>query len=104
MQGTALAPVVFIRVNWPWLTFLAAQILLTTIFLMATIIQTANLGVEVMKSSTIATLFAIDNRDGLQHEAVAPGLRRAVDKSVMGELQRREDGWSVAVRNEEVGR
>ncbi|KAH7317173.1 hypothetical protein B0I35DRAFT_512942 [Stachybotrys elegans] len=47
---------ILITVRWPWLAFLAAQIVLTVAFLAAVIIQASQLGVEVVKSSQAATL------------------------------------------------
>ncbi|KAL2209524.1 hypothetical protein CC79DRAFT_1367709 [Sarocladium strictum] len=98
VQGSALAPVVYIKVNWAWLSFIALQILFTIIFLIAVMIQTARLGVEVVKSSAMATLFAIQNDIALNsQDDPRSGLRRDVDKRVTGRLQRNENSWSVVV-------
>jgi hypothetical protein len=102
VEGEALAPVVYIRVQWAWLSFLASQIFLSILFLIAVIVQTAGLGVEVVKSCEIASLFAVDyrslptpSRSDTSTGLVSPGLRRELDTSVRGKLHGDHTGWRV---------
>jgi hypothetical protein len=54
------------------LAFLAGQVILSAIFLFGVIIQSARLRTEIVKGSTLATLFAINSEDkALLEEAEA---------------------------------
>lgn len=104
VAGEALTPVVFIRVEWAWLAFLGAQILLSIGFLGAIIAQTASLGVLVVKSSEVASLFAVGNYTSVSPDdpgIVSCGLRQHLDKGVRGKLMADEEGrWTLALDDE----
>ncbi|KAL2204501.1 hypothetical protein CC79DRAFT_1325230 [Sarocladium strictum] len=105
VQGAALSPVVFIKVRWAWLSYLAAQILLTIVFLVAVIVRSALLGIDVVKSSAMATLFAMEqSSDSEQDGIVLPGLRRDVDKRTTGRLRRYHKTWSMVVERTDNAR
>ncbi|KAK4213171.1 hypothetical protein QBC37DRAFT_464241 [Rhypophila decipiens] len=62
VQGTSLAVVTVVAVRWAWLSFLAAEIVLTGVFLGWTIIATSKAGTKVWKTSTMATMLTLDER------------------------------------------
>jgi hypothetical protein len=105
--GEVLGPVVFVRVDWAWMSFLASQIVLSMVFLLAVIVQTAGLGVDVVKSSELASLFALDSGE-LQSsslgpetvENMSPGLRKKLDKRIQGRLHNMQAKWVVHVERD----
>lgn len=52
----------YVNVRWEWLAFLAAELILTGAFILATIIATRALAVPVLKSSALAALLAPDKQ------------------------------------------
>lgn len=62
-MGTAYAPETYVSIRWPWLAFLASQVVLSGLFLAAVMAQTWWLGVRVLKSSALATLLAVTSED-----------------------------------------
>lgn len=58
LQGTPWSPETFIHISWGWVSFLAAQMLFSYLFLAVTIFRTLKLGVPVLKSSELATMLA----------------------------------------------
>lgn len=94
----------FVTVRWEWLSFLAAQIGLTIVFLLSVVIHTARLDVDVVKSSNLAELFAIGGGSKSQAEgagygfnASTTGLNATVDDGVVGQLQRNHGRWNLAI-------
>ncbi|KAK5656056.1 hypothetical protein OQA88_5195 [Cercophora sp. LCS_1] len=57
-NGTCWGEETFVQVRWGWLAFLGVEMLLSYLFLTATIHKTAKLGAPVLKSSELATLLA----------------------------------------------
>lgn len=47
-------------VQWPWLALLTAQLVLAVIFLVGTVVATHGSAVQIVKSSSIATLCVLD--------------------------------------------
>lgn len=66
MNGTALSLESYVAIHWAWLTLLAAQILVGTVFVVATVVATArgDEGLTILKNSPLATLsaFGADSR------------------------------------------
>ena len=60
VSGTVFTPQAFVRIHWAWMAMLAVQLLLTTMFLAATIAETYASRMQVIKSSSLATLCALD--------------------------------------------
>jgi len=58
VHGTNWAQVTFVEIRWGWLTFLAVELVLAVVFLVATAVYTRRHGVQVLKSSALATFFA----------------------------------------------
>lgn len=50
----------FVNVRWGWLGFLAMQLILATAFIVFTTFATQKAAVPVLKSSSMATLLALD--------------------------------------------
>ncbi|KAH7312656.1 hypothetical protein B0I35DRAFT_481094 [Stachybotrys elegans] len=105
VEGKPFAPVVFIKVEWAWLSFLACQIFLSIMFLAVVILQTASLGVDVVKSCELASLFAIDYRALSSSPSdscgvVTPGLRQELDERVKGRLRAGQAGWTLQPESE----
>ena len=66
VNGTALSLESYVAIHWAWLTLLAAQILVGTVFVVATVVATARGedGPAILKNSPLATLsaFGADSR------------------------------------------
>ena len=58
--GTAWEPEVYVNVRWGWLSFLAAELVLSTAFVILTTIATHRSQVPILKSSVMAALLAPD--------------------------------------------
>ncbi|KAK5662134.1 hypothetical protein OQA88_8039 [Cercophora sp. LCS_1] len=58
--GTVFTPQAFVKIHWEWMAMLAAQLLLTALFLVITITQTYLSRMQVIKNSSLATLCALD--------------------------------------------
>lgn len=65
--GTTLNESPIVRVRWAWLALLAVQLVLVVVFLAGTVIATHRKRVQILKNSTVATLFALNDgmKDGL---------------------------------------
>ncbi|KAG8427883.1 hypothetical protein J3459_006290 [Metarhizium acridum] len=104
--GDALESEIFITVRWPWLSFLAAQIGLTIVFVLAVAACTFNLEVPVIKGSNVAELFAIRKSD---METTTPGtvggkqagIDQKIDKQTLGILVRECDTWNLEIHSKE---
>lgn len=59
-NGTAFTLQTYARVRWGWTTLLAAQLFLTSLFLVAIVIETRLARVQILKGSTLATMCALD--------------------------------------------
>lgn len=114
-NGTAFNSVTFVEVRWEWLTLVAAQSGLTLVFLLAVVIGTARLGVDVVKSSNMAELFALptltfgdDSREGTKlrtqdHGFVYKGIKTEVGKDVGAVLRKGSEGWRLEVQTKDAG-
>jgi len=58
VQGTNWASVTFVEIKWGWLSFLVVELVAAVVFLAMTITYTHRHGVQVLKSSALATFFA----------------------------------------------
>ncbi|KAK3690529.1 hypothetical protein B0T22DRAFT_516109 [Podospora appendiculata] len=58
IAGDALENVTYIQIHWGWLSFIAVELVLSTLFLAITVISTRRHKVGVLKGSTLATLLA----------------------------------------------
>ncbi|KAK1839988.1 hypothetical protein CCHR01_17392 [Colletotrichum chrysophilum] len=101
-NGTALRSEVYVEVRWPWLSLLAAQVVLSALLLIIVILETAAADIDIIKSSTLAALFAIsaDEKARLARlEADGEPLisedddRRLVPVGVGGELRKKDGKW-----------
>lgn len=99
----------FITVRWEWLAFLAAQITLALIFLLAIIFHTAILDIDIVKSSNISELFATrgaedadrpPNETGAAEDSNLLGIKSKLNKTVQGQLIREGMRWRLDVGRE----
>lgn len=102
-DGVQLIPESYVRVRWGWLAFLALQVFLVVVFLGSIVAQTAIWKVKVLKSSTIATLFAIGAEDKVLLERQNLGginntaeMTRQADM-LTGEFGEGDQGWVLEV-------
>ncbi|KAK9445696.1 hypothetical protein VB005_00810 [Metarhizium brunneum] len=106
VEGDALESEIFITVRWPWISFLAAQIVLTIAFISAVAACTPNLEVPVVKGSNAAELFAIRKSDmetttlGTVNGKQA-GIDQKIDKKTLGILVRDYDTWHLEIHSKE---
>lgn len=113
-DGTAFTPVTFVVVRWEWLTLISAQVLLSIAFLVTVVIGTARLGVDVVKSSNMAELFALPSQDGSEsgkggeesgrrETGLSQGINTKVSRDVGAVLEKRQEGWRLKVKPFESG-
>ncbi|KAL3297287.1 Carboxylic ester hydrolase [Colletotrichum asianum] len=105
VKGIALQNEVYVQVRWPWLVLLAAQVLIAIVCLLLVMRETAKTDMDVVKSSTIAALFAIsaEEKAGLKHRLDEHGEHligreddsRLAPLSIRGELRKRDGEWTV---------
>ncbi|KAH7117406.1 hypothetical protein EDB81DRAFT_916196 [Dactylonectria macrodidyma] len=60
VTGTVFTPQAYVRIHWGWMAMLATQLLLTALFLAVTILTTHSAHLQVMKSSSLATVCGLD--------------------------------------------
>ena len=58
--GTVKTPQAFVEIRWGWMTMVAAQLVLTALFLGMTGVYTHRMHMQVIKASSLATLCALD--------------------------------------------
>lgn len=92
----------FLVIRWQWLALLVTQVLFTVLFLAYVIINTARLDVEIVKSSNIAELLALNRQRGLHHRTTGDqerdlpdGIRPGVEEKVHGRLTRHNGEWGL---------
>lgn len=104
INGGAWKSESYIKVRWPWLTFLAAQVLLSVVILVMIITETARSGVDIVKSSTLPSLFAINSKDKAEMEddfdkeepVFDDGShRRLVPQGIGGHLNKMDGKWQL---------
>ena len=108
----------FVRVNWSYIAVLASQLLLSSVFLVATAASTAAAGLQVFKGSSLATMCGLDSdarqelgelRDFGTLEHRAPRMRVRLQRSGTGTalwLRRSDGGWRTpwqAERRDKIG-
>ncbi|KAK1757077.1 hypothetical protein QBC47DRAFT_459729 [Echria macrotheca] len=78
INGTVLTPTSFVIIRWQWLSYLLAELLLSSVFLIAIVSYTTASGAQPLKSSTLAILCALDDktRSSLGHIGDYEELRR----------------------------
>lgn len=110
VNGTALSSVAFVKVRWERLTLVALQVVLSTLFLLAVVIGTTRLGVDAVKSTNTAELFAL--RPGCPGEcrervagfsqggwaAAYSGIGTEVGRDLKARLVSNHEGWTLEVR------
>ncbi|CAM1506555.1 Fc.00g061960.m01.CDS01 [Cosmosporella sp. VM-42] len=88
-----------IIVRWQWLILLIAQIAISGVFLVAVMIQTWSLQVDVVKSEVLPVLLAVNPEEketllGNQRDEDVESMRQNAPR-IVGGLQTREFGWSL---------
>ncbi|KAI6778012.1 uncharacterized protein J7T54_007409 [Emericellopsis cladophorae] len=107
VEGQVLQTETFVVVRWAWLAFLAAQMGLTIVFVVAVAMHTARLGVDVVKSNNLSELFAQRGRGRGEEEEEDDeqpllGIKTQVDKLVQGRLVRTSEAWVLDVQRDEA--
>jgi hypothetical protein len=96
VRGEAFFPEMILRVRWEWLTFLAVQLVLTIAFLVAVIIHTERMGMNIVKSSNMAELFALQH-DYTEEALKIRGISVSVDGKTAAELFREGQEWKMKI-------
>ncbi|KAF7188321.1 hypothetical protein HII31_10385 [Pseudocercospora fuligena] len=93
IHGTALIPVVHIKVSWPWLIYPAALVLAAVSFLIVTIVLSHKQRHIAWKSSTLATMYHSVHSQGTAGARlyISKSMRNAASES-KALLSRDEDG------------
>jgi len=60
VNGTVLTAQTFVSIRWGFIAMLAAQLILATLFLVSTIVQTHLSHTQILKGSALATLCGLD--------------------------------------------
>jgi hypothetical protein len=85
VNGTVFVSAPFVIIRWGWLSYLLAELVLSSLFLLAIITWTASVGAEPLRVSTFATLCALDE----------PTRQRLGHLGEYDEVCRRAEGLSV---------
>ncbi|CAP72647.1 uncharacterized protein PODANS_2_780 [Podospora anserina S mat+] len=104
VSGTAWQEERYISVRWEWLSLVAAQIGLALVVLVLVMVQTARLGVPVVKSDILPAFFAVGLAEraeaergrvsdvGFSPEVKKNGATPEESFALMGELQKTQKG------------
>lgn len=104
VSGTAWQEERYISVRWEWLSLVAAQIGLALVVLVLVMVQTARLGVPVVKSDILPAFFAVGLAEraeaergrvsdvGFSPEVKKNGAKPEESFALMGELQNMQKG------------
>ncbi|KAK7212663.1 hypothetical protein V2G26_019841 [Clonostachys chloroleuca] len=83
-------------IRWEWLSFLVIQVALALVFQVVVVAQTARLGVDIVKSSNIAELFALQGSgDKYMDDSLSRGISTTVTDEQYGELVKDTHGWKL---------
>ncbi|KAI8157588.1 hypothetical protein K4K49_005285 [Colletotrichum sp. SAR 10_70] len=63
ITGQAYVSETYVKVRWWWMTLISCQVVLSTVVLVAALIQARMAGLNVVKSSTFPAFFAIDSSE-----------------------------------------
>ena len=96
ITGTAYAQQTLIRIRWPYLSLLAAQLGLTIIILLFTIVATYRSRMQILKGNSLATMCALSQ--GIKAElggmgdmeslkGRAKGMRVGLERGTDGEVR-----------------
>ncbi|KAK5659839.1 hypothetical protein OQA88_13302 [Cercophora sp. LCS_1] len=80
VNGTSWADTTFVAIHWGWVSFLAVELVLSYLFLVATMHRTAKMGTPVLKSSELATVIAATTEIGHAVGSVN-GMEEAKEKA-----------------------
>lgn len=95
-EGQPLISKTFVRVRWEWLAFVAAQVGLSIVFLVCVGWHTASLGVDIVKDSNLAELFAVRNMPDHGHLASGiSGIGPDARKRIVARLRQRDGVWAL---------
>jgi hypothetical protein len=106
-MGEALSSETFITVRWGWLSLVAVQLGLTVFFIAWVAIHTRSLGLNVIKSSNLAELFA-GRPEGwtpatsttASDNAERMGIWPKDDERAIGRLVREGHAWKMEVQRQ----
>jgi hypothetical protein len=96
ITGTAYAPQTIIHIRWPYISFLAAQLGLTIVILLFTIVATYRGRMQILKGSSLATMCALspgikiqlggmEDMEGVKQRA--KGISVRLERGADGELK-----------------
>lgn len=119
VTGSAYMGILRVAIRWEGIAFLVVHTGLAILFLIAVIVHTARLGVDVVKISNTASLFAITAGSKLEVQwtpdgrwLTSDGIKPLLDgkdpvenRSLVGKLRKGEDGqgWRMEVEWAEKG-
>lgn len=100
--GTVFITETYVCVQWAWLVCVAAQIMMSAVFVVGVMIQTSVWKVKVVKSSALATMLALNTEDKgrLERENMGqvtePRTMSTRLRSAKAKFSLQEDGsWSL---------
>lgn len=101
VYGTAYETRLCTKIDWPWLIFPLALLILTAVLLVTTIWKTFLDGPEVpiWKSSILPLLFAASNSDLKASSGSVQDISKAAEKTVVRLAKDGRDGWEFIQEN-----
>lgn len=99
LTGTVFAPQTVVSIHWGYISMLAAQLMLASIFLAAAAASTYSHGVQIMKASPLATLCGLgqDTREALGDLNEFEALKSRAAKAKVN-LDRESSGAALSLR------
>jgi hypothetical protein len=111
VDGVVYEPQAVVEVRWKWLTFLIAQVILSSVFLAFTVFQTRNAKIPAWKCSALATMVSLSKETqesvnrisdfgSLKQEAKKMNVRLETGRSEGRLVLKRQDVELAPVYNE----
>lgn len=100
ITGESFDTETYIIVRWSWISFLSIQIGLTLVFVAFAAIDTAQLGVPIIKSSNLGELFALHHhseslvRDSNNIDQQS-GIGQTIHNGTYGRLVNNDNNWHL---------
>ncbi|MCJ1229317.1 hypothetical protein MMC12_005982 [Toensbergia leucococca] len=96
VNGTSYSQVNYVKVRWPWLIVPAAVLLLSLLFLVATMRQSSQMNVKPWKTSTLATLQGLSG--ALHNELGSLDTESRMEEEAerrLVQLKKENNGWRL---------
>ncbi|KAF4816302.1 hypothetical protein CGCSCA5_v006645 [Colletotrichum siamense] len=110
ITGQAYVSETYVKVRWWWMTLISCQVVLSTVVLVAALIQARMAGLNVVKSSTFPAFFAIDSSEKKLLETRTASMDVQEQDRYLGtkglgqwRLRIQDNGWVLLRDQKETG-